>query len=83
MPEPIPFPKPVALINGPSDVLYELGVFQERLEEGEWGDIRTIVMAMEDADGIVHKYVLGPSDTRRCKAIGLLMMAVHQLMEGE
>jgi hypothetical protein len=83
MPELVKFPRQCSLANTSGDVIAELEVFKQDLAEGRFGDITRMVIVMEESDGHLSRYTIGPAGTCKITTVGMLTWAAHKCMNGD
>lgn len=66
---------PTTLCNSQKDIVDNVHIFAETIQDGEWGDIRTLVAVVETTDGKLTHLTIGlPCDLAR--AVGVMQMEV-------
>lgn len=75
-----PFPKLCVSVSCNADVARELRVLADRVENGDYGEVRGTVTCIDNSEN-VYRYTAGPADGySRMEVAGLLTWALNGLM---
>lgn len=76
--------KMVSLVcNNTSDVATDLRRLADKLDAGDYGEVRVTITVIDAGEDGIWRYSSGPAGLNKCEVIGLLTYGVHHARNDE